>query len=464
MSGYDLLIRGGHIVTESSQYRADVCIKDGHIAALILNQDVKANQIIDANEKLVLPGVIDAHVHMQIMQQDKYATADDFESGTRAAAAGGVTTIIDFFTPAGNESLQETFHSRRKLADPQVLIDYGLHCTVSKDSDLEGEIDFLIDAGITSFKLFQVYGRLALSDAELFRNLELIGRKGALATLHAENGQVAELLIDRLRQQGKTRAIDHAYSRPPFVEVACIETAINFARVCGTYLYIVHTSTGDGLDVIKAAKKAGQVVLSETCPQYLLLSEEDLAGEDGNLYLCTPPLRKKTDQASLWRGLAEGSIQTLATDHCCFYRRQKIEAPSFYQAPGGIGSVELLLPLIYSEGVCKGRLQASQMVRALCYHPAAIFGLLPHKGQIAPGADADLVIFDPNICWQVDSSQLHSKDDYSVYQGFSLQGKVDCTLSRGEIIYQDGKIIGRAGRGRFLKRNLPDKEKLAGIF
>jgi len=463
MDEYDLVIHGGTVVTGISQYQADVCIKDGRIASITSGQSVRSLQAIDASGKLVLPGVIDAHVHMQIMQQDKYATADDFTSGTCAAAAGGVTTIIDFFTPEGKQSLQDAFQKRRDIADPQVLIDYGLHCSQTRESRLEVEIDALIEAGVTSYKHFQVYGRLALNDDELYQNFELISRKGALATLHAENGRVVDLFTNRLRQQGETRAINLARSRPPFVEAACIHTAATFASECGAYLLIVHTSSGAGLKAIKTAQRSGQILLSETCPQYLLLSEENLAQEDGNLYICTPPLRTREDQAFLWAGLAGGYIHTLATDHCCFYRQQKMDAPSFFQAPGGVGTVELLLPLIYSEGVRKDRINLSSMVRSLSYNPAAIFGLLPQKGQITPGADADLVVFDPNAKWVVDPILLHGKDDYSAYQGFLLQGKVEVTVSRGEIIYRDGKIKGKAGRGRYLKRNLPQKAHLEDL-
>lgn len=464
MKDFNLIIRGGTIVTETSQFKADICVKNGLIAALSNNSDVSVSQVIDASGKLVLPGIIDAHVHMQIMQQGKYPTADDFQSGTCAAAAGGVTTIIDFFTPGSQQTCLNTLLKKRELADPQVLIDYGLHCSLTKDIELEKEIDTLIDEGVTSFKMFQVYGHLALSDDEMYQALELVGKKGAVATLHAENGPVAELLTSRLSQQGKNKALYHARSRPPFVEAACIQTAINFARECGTYLYIVHTSTAQGLAAIKSAQIAGQTVFSETCPHYLLLSEENLAQPDGNLFLCTPPLRKKSDQEALWSGLAENYIQTLATDHCSFCRQQKLEAPAFYQAPGGIGSVELLLPLTYSEGVEKGRIQLQQMVRSLCYNPAAIFGLLPRKGQVAPGADADLVIFDPEMSWKVDPSQLHGKDDYSVYQGFALKGKVECTISRGEIVYEKGKVIGKPGRGQYLKRNLPEMGILKSLL
>ncbi len=461
---FDLIIHGGNIVTESGQFTTDICIKDGIIASLSHDRDARSSRMMDASGKLVFPGVIDAHVHMQIMQQDKYATADDFKSGTCAAAAGGVTTIIDFFTPDERQTLRDAFETRRKQADPQVLIDYGLHCSLTKDNNLETEIDHLISEGVPSFKLFQVYGRLALNDRELYQALELIGEKGALATLHAENGQVAELLTSRLSRQKKIDAIYHARSRPPFVEAACIQTAINFAQECETNLYIVHTSSAKGLDAIQSAQKAGQIVFAETCPHYLLLSEEKLAQQDGNLFLCTPPLRKKSDQEALWDGLFENHIQTLATDHCCFKREQKLEAPSFYQAPGGIGSVELLLPLIYSEGVNKKRIHLQQMVRTLCYNPAAIFGLLPKKGQIAPGADADLVIFDPETTWKVEPSQLHGRDDYSVYQGITIKGKVEQTISHGEIIYDQGEILGKPGRGQYIKRTLPDKGILKHIL
>ena len=465
MREYDLIVRGGVLVNEAGQFRGDVCVRNGQIVALTIDTKKTADQVIDATDKLVFPGVIDAHVHMQIMQQDKYPTADDFESGTRAAAAGGVTTILDFFeTGEEGQSLWQAYQDRRALADPQVVIDYGLHAVTTSETDLAIEIDSLIEAGITSYKLFQVYGRLALSDAQLYATLELVASRKALATLHAENGQIAVLLTDRLRTEGRKAAIDHAYSRPAFVEAACIQTAINFTQAVNGSLYIVHLSTREGLAAIRRAQESGLRVIAETCPQYLVLDESNLARPDGNLFLCTPPLRPVEHQGPLWEGLSSGAIQVVATDHCSFFRQQKLNAPSFFQAPGGLGSVELLLPILYSEGVAKGRIGLSSMVRSLCHDPATIFGLAPRKGSLAPGSDADLVIFDPRQEWRVDSGMLHGKDDYSVYQGLRLIGSVETTISRGEVIYHSGELMADPGRGQYLPRDLPSQEALHGIL
>ncbi len=461
MDEYALIVRGGTIVSGANQFRADICVREGRIAALTSEPGHTADKVIDATGLLVLPGAIDAHVHLQIMQQDKYPTADDLTTGTRAAAAGGVTTILDFFSPEdAGQSLWQAYQDRRALADPQVLIDYGLHCVPTSDSDLAGEIDRMIEAGVTSFKLFQVYGRLALSDAQLYSTLDLVASRGAMATLHAENGQIADSLTDSLRADGRKAAIDHAFSRPAFVEAACIQTAISFTRAVDGNLYIVHLSTHEGSQAIRRAQEDGLRVLAETCPQYLVLDESCLDRPDGNLYLCTPPLRPAENQIALWEGIREGVIQVAATDHCCFLRQQKLEAPSFYEAPGGLGSVELLLPILYSEGVAKGRMRLTRIVQLLCQNPSTIFGLAPRKGFIQPGSDADLVVFNPREEWKVDSTMLHGKDDYSVYEGMTLHGRVETTISRGEVIYHSGEVMGDPGRGNYLPRALPAEDEL----
>lgn len=461
MSDYDLIVRGGQVFTQGGLRPADVLIRAGTIVAIEPDTSEDAPQVLQAEGRYVLPGAIDPHVHMQIKQQDKYATADDFASGTGSAAAGGVTTIIDFFEPAPDGgSLWEAYEARRSLADPQVMIDYGLHCNPPANADLGLEIEKLIQAGVTSFKLFQVYGRLALSDAQLYEALEVIGKHGALATLHAENGQVVDLLVDRIKAKGGIAPIEHARSRPPFVEAACIATAAAFTQAVDGQLYIVHLSTEDGLRQVKTAQAAGARVLAETCTQYLMLDESYLEGEEGKLYLCAPPLRKPPHQQALWSGLADGSIQTGATDHCSFHRKQKMEAPSFYQAPGGLGTVELLLPILYYEGVAAGRFTLARLVEILCENPADIFGLSPHKGRLQPGADADLVIFDPEAEWTVRSDELHSAADYNVYDGLSLNGRVDTTIARGRVVYQQGELHGQPGQGQYLSRRLPTRADL----
>jgi dihydropyrimidinase len=461
MSDYSLIIRGGEVFYQGRLQRADVLVQDGKIAAIETESNAPASQVIQAQDRLVLPGVIDPHVHMQIKQQDKYVTADDFTTGTGSAAAGGVTTIIDFFEPdPQGGTLWDAFQARRALADPQVMIDYGLHCNPPANTDLGAEIEKLIKAGVTSFKHFQVYGRLALSDAQLYESFEVVAKYGALATLHAENGQVVDLLVDRIKASGGIAPIEHARSRPPFVEAACIATAAAFTQAVDGQLYIVHLSTADGLRQVEVAQAAGARVLAETCTQYLMLDESYLEGEQAKLYLCAPPLRQPQHQKALWTGLADGSIQTGATDHCSFNRGQKMEAPSFYQAPGGLGTVELLLPILYSQGVAFGRFDLARLVEIVCENPADIFGLSPHKGRIQPDADADLVIFDPEAEWTVHSDDLHSASDYSVYEGLALHGRVETTISRGRVVYHEGELRGEPGQGRFVSRRLPEKADL----
>ncbi|MGD8603285.1 MAG: dihydropyrimidinase [Anaerolineales bacterium] len=465
MSDYDLIVRGGQVFYQGELRPVDVLVKDGKVAAIEPDSVAEAAKTLDAEGKIVLPGIIDPHVHMQIKQQDKYPTADDFTTGTRSAAAGGVTTIIDFFeSDEEGGTLMEAYRARRELADPQVMIDYALHCNPPAEADLGAEIEALIEAGVTSFKLFQVYGRLALSDAQLYEDLEVIARQGALAMLHAENGQVVDLLVDRIKAAGGIAPIEHARSRPPFVEAACIATAAAFTQAVDGQLYIVHLSTADGLRQVEMAQAAGARILAETCTHYLMLDESSLEGEQGMLFMCAPPLRKPHHQAALWDGLADGHIQTGATDHCSFNRGQKLEAPSFYQAPGGLGTVELLLPILYSQGVAAGRFDLARLVEILCENTADIFGLSPRKGRIQPGADADLVIFDPQAEWVVHSDQLHSASDYNVYEGLKLRGQVQTTVARGQVVYHQGEVHADPGRGMFLPCRIPDRADLERII
>lgn len=455
MQPYDLVVHGGTLVTEAGTTQADLCVRDGRIAWLGAESRAAGRQVIDARGKLVLPGVVDAHVHLQLLQQGRYPTADNFASGTGAAAAGGITTIVDFCSPdRPGQSLWEAYEARRALADPQVLVDYGLHCAPAAGSDLAGEMDRLIDCGVTSFKFFQVYDGLARSDGELYQAFELVASRHALATLHAENRQLVDLLTGRLRQGGERAALNHARSRPPLVEASAIHTAVQLAEAAGVNLHIVHLSCREGLGVVREAQARGLPILAETAPQYLVLDERDLARAEGNLYLCTPPLRDASHQEVLWSGLSDGAIQIVATDHCTFTKEQKLSAEAFWAAPGGVGSMEFLLPLLYTEGVCRGRLRLTRLVQLLCHHPARIFGLAPRKGFLELGSDADLVIFDPAATYEAGFGPLHGGSDYSCYTGMKLCGRVEITVSRGEVIYQSGNVVGTPGRGRYLPRDL----------
>ncbi len=465
MRDYDLVVRGGKLATPEGLVEGDVCIRQGRIAAVLEPGQAHAADVYPVAGKWILPGVIDAHVHMEMLQQNKYPTADDFAVGSRAAAAGGVTTIIDFAGPSSpSQSLMQALMERQAQADGKVIIDYGLHVSPLAASDLEGEIDALIAAGVTSYKLFQVYEGMALSDADLYTRLETVATRGAVATLHAEDGRLVDLLTERLRRAGETAAQFLAESRPPFVEVIGIEAAIRINQAVGGTLYIVHLSTRVGMRAVVSAQERGEHVLAETCPQYLTRDASYLARPDGNLFICTPPLRPGENPPALWDGLASGGIQVAATDHCSFLREQKLAARAFYDAPGGVGSIELLLPILFSEGVCGGRFSVGQLVCMLAANPAAIFGLAPNKGSLLPGADADLVVFDPTAEWRVDAGQLHGGSDYSIYQDMPLRGRVEATMARGEWVFRDGEVVGKPGRGHYLSRRKPEPESLETLL
>jgi dihydropyrimidinase len=462
---FDLVVSGGLLATPSGLVQGDICIRQGRIVAILEPSQGRGAEVCRVDGKWILPGLIDSHVHFEMLQQNKFPTADDFATGTRAAAAGGITTVLDFASPASPEqTLVRALGERQDRAGRGVVVDYGLHMAPLAASDLSGEIDTLIEAGVTSFKLFQVYEGLALSDSELYERLEVIASRGAIATLHAENGPLVGLLSRRLRKTGVTAARFLAESRPPFVEAIGIETAIRINQAVGGMLYIVHLSTKAGLHAVAAAQGRGERVLTETCPQYLTRDEACLAQADGNLFICTPPLRPRENLLALWDGAALGQIQVGATDHCSFQREQKIKAQAFYDAPGGVGSIELLLPILYSEGVCRGRLDLGQLISLLAANPAAIFGLGPRKGNLLPGADADLVIFDPDVEWKVDARELHGASDYSIYQDMPLRGRVEATMSRGEWVFRNHEVLGRPGRGCYIPRRKSDLVSLDALL
>jgi dihydropyrimidinase len=451
----DYWIRGGLVVTAEKSFTAEIGVQDGRIARVSSRQGRSAGRVLDAEGKWILPGIIDAHTHMEL----PLATAtscDDFATGTRAAACGGVTTILDFSLHRQGGSLETCLKDRRRLADGKVAVDYGLHAEIIDPTrNVLAEVPRLIDAGVTSFKLFLAYrrdGRM-VDDGALYAVSRHAAQAGGLVLVHAENGPLVEYLTDKLVEEGNEAPIFHARSRPNQVEEEAVRRAIAISRFAGGHLYIVHVSTRQALGAIEEAQDRGASVWAETCPQYLVLDESAYRTDDGIDYIATPPLRSPQDRDALWGGLARGSISTVATDHCPFTRAQKRSGGGgFHDVPGGLPGVETSLPLVYSRGVRSGLLTPNQLVAAMSTNPAKIFGLYPDKGSLEVGSDADLIIFDPQARFEITAAGLHMGTDFSPYEGLTGRGVVETTMLRGEIIAQNGQYCGPAGFGRFLHR------------
>ena len=452
----DLVIRGGTVVTSAGTYRADVGITGERIS--YIGQDIQPDgaDVIDARGKLVLPGAIDAHTHMEWPQ-----SADDFEAGTIAAGCGGVTSIIDFAVQYHGKSLRETFQDWRSKADPKVVIDYGLHIVVSEFTDeTETEMMSLVADGVTSFKMWMTSrhsGGLGVDDGVIFRVMQIAARLGALVGLHCENDAIIETLIGRFLSEGKTQPEYHRLSRPPLVEAEAIRRAATLAEATGCTLYVPHMSSGAGRRAVREAQARGVRVVAETCPQFLALTDEVYHREDAARFVLSPPIKSAADQHELWRGLAQGDIVSIGSDHCPYSDEMKARGKdNFANIPNGVPGTEVIVPLLYGMGVAEGRLTLEQMVAVTAENPARMFGLFPHKGAIAIGSDADLVVFDPNRPTRLNRASLHSQIGYSIYDDVTVPGYPSTTIARGQVIYQDGEFIGKKGRGRFLPRELPD--------
>ncbi|CEP67515.1 Hydantoinase/dihydropyrimidinase [Moorella glycerini] len=446
----DLLLKGGWVVTAARVEQADVAIKGEKIAAVGPDLAAPGAVVRDVTGKYILPGAIDAHVHYQMPIGD-LLTADDWFTGTRLAACGGVTTVIDYAEPASpGESLTEALTKRLEEATDQACVDYGLHQVVmpGQEED-EAELRAVVEKGVTSFKVFTTYAQ-RLSLAAIGRLLRQAPRLGALVTVHCEDHEIITAKREELIAAGQTDPAYHAASRPAEAEVKAIRDVIALAREAGAPVYIVHVSTGEGAEAIADARSKGQQVYGETCPHYLLLTESQYTGPDSRLFLMCPPLRTAADNDLLWRHLAGGALQVVATDHCSYSREQKAAGTAFYNTPSGVPGTETLLPLLYSYGVRNGWLTLPQLVQVLATNPARLFGLYPRKGSLKPGSDADLVVFDPRRQVTLTAADLHSAAGYTVFEGFNLQGYLEATYLRGRLIYDRGRFLGQAGQGQFI--------------
>jgi dihydropyrimidinase len=453
------LIQGGTVLTATDTFLADVLVENGKIAGVANQFAGTFDETIDAKGKYVFPGGIDVHTHMD-MPFGGTTASDDFESGTIAAAHGGTTTLIDFAIQQKGNTLKQALDTWHAKAEGKAATDYGFHmiATDLPPSQLDAMND-IVKEGVTSIKLFMAYpGVLLLDDQSIFRAMLRAGELGALITMHAETGLPIDVLVERALAKGHTAPIYHGLTRPQVAEATGTERAIALAEMAGVPVYMVHLSAHRALERVMEARDRGLPAYAETCPQYLFMSEDDLKGtpEDpfqGAKYVCTPPLRPAFHQDHLWRGLRNYDLQVVATDHCpfCFKDQKELGRDSFAKIPNGMPGVETRLYLLW-EGVRQGRISMNRFVEITSSAPAKIFGLYPRKGTMAVGADADLVVWDPEKKHTLSVKTLHMRVDYSPLEGREVTGFPSVVMQRGHVLARDGKFMGKAGNGQFLKR------------
>jgi dihydropyrimidinase len=471
------VISGGTVVTATGTMPADVLVDGESIASLAVRDfdsarwpstgtaqpqatrwAETADRVIDATGKYVLPGGIDVHTHMEMPFGGTFS-ADTFETGTRAAAWGGTTTIVDFAVQAKGTSLLATLDKWHAKADGNCAIDYGFHMIISDVNETSlKEMDACIAAGVNSFKMFMAYpGVFYATDGEILLAMQQAARSGGTIMMHAENGIAIDQLVAQALAAGKTEPVQHGLTRPPELEGEATSRAIALSKVARSPLYIVHLSAIQALAAVAEARNAGQNVFAETCPQYLYLSLDDLAkpGFEGAKYVASPPPRPVEHQKSLWRGLRTNDLSVVSTDHCpfCFAEQKEMGIGDFSKIPNGMPGVEHRMDLLH-QGVVNGEISLPRWVEISSTTPARMFGLYPRKGVIQPGADADIVIYDPAAQQTLSVQTHHMNVDYSAYEGMQVTGKVETTLSRGRVIVDNGEYHGTPGFGRFLKRDL----------
>jgi dihydropyrimidinase len=462
------LITGGTIVTGADTYMADVLVDGEEVALIGKDLKVPADKRVDATGKYVIPGGIDVHTHMELPFGGTFSS-DDFETGTVAAAFGGTTTIVDFAVQGFGEPLRKALDTWLAKAQGKAVIDYGMHIIIRDLSDdVLKEMDVMVREGVSSFKLFMAYpGVFMVDDATIFKALGRTAENGGLICMHAENGGVIDVLVKRALAERKTAPKWHALTRPPEAEGEATYRAFRLAEMAGGVpLYIVHLSAAHALEQVKLFRDRGLPAYAETCPQYLFLSYENYEepGFEGAKYVMSPPLRPKWHQDELWKGLARNDLQVVSTDHCPFCMQEGFQGlpkqktlgkDDFSKIPNGAPGVETRMVLLYDGGVLADRITLNRWIELTATTPAKLMGLFPRKGTIAVGSDADIVVWDPAATTTLSAKTHHMRVDYNPYEGRKVRGKADVVLSRGELIIEGDRFLGKKGRGRFLKRGSP---------
>ena len=466
-----LIIKNGTIVTAGENYQADILVDDEKIEAIGNHFPENGNQVIDASGKMVLPGGVDVHVHLDLPMFGT-VSSDDHYTGSKAAAFGGTTTLIDFI-PQELDPLVANIDAWKKKAESKAAVDYGFHMNITRLSDqVIRDMRHLLDEGISSIKVFTAYnGRLRLLDGEIFQVMRVAKELGLLTMMHAENGDVIDLLVSEALAQGKTSPVWHAHTRPAWGAVESVLRGEALAAQADAMLYIVHMNVGGEVDQLQYGREKGLRVMGETCPQYLFFNEEYLNRPDAAKWICSPPIRTPQDNNRLWEGISDGTIQVVSTDHCPFfydgskpilYEGKPVAIPgkelgkgNFTQIPNGLPGVGDRMPIMWSYGVNTGKITLNQFVALHCTNPAKIFGLYPNKGAILPGADADIVIWDPNKVVQYGVEIAQHRTDYNLFEGWQLKGFPEKVYLRGDLIVDQQKWLGKPGQGRFLKRGSP---------
>lgn len=464
------LIKNGTLVTALETVRADLLIEDGKITR-IGNGIVTGPgcEIIDASGLFALPGGVDVHVHLDLPMFGT-VSSDDHYTGTKAAAFGGTTTVIDFVSQ-DSDDLVDCVTGLRQKADARVAVDYGLHMNITHlTPEVEAQIPRLVKEGVTSLKVFTAYNdRLRLRDDEIFRVMRIARENGLLTMLHAENGDLIEILVNEALLKGNTAPIWHARTRPAWGAVEAVMRGAALAATAQSHLYIVHVNVAGEVDMLQYARQHGLPVMGETCPQYLFFTEDDLSRPDGEKWICSPPLRSASDQQRIWTGLKEGTLQVISTDHCPFffdgqkpilYEGQKVAIPGkelgkgdFTKIPNGLPGVGDRLPVLWTKMVASGNFTMNEFVALTCTNPAKIFGLYPRKGSLEPGSDADIVLWDPELEIDYGVAQSQQRTDYNLYEGWALKGYPVRVISRGLTIVNGNRWLGKPGSGKFIHRS-----------
>jgi dihydropyrimidinase len=453
-----VLIKGGRILTASDDYVADIYVEDETITLIGESLDQQADKLIDASGKYVLPGCVDPHTHLD-MPFGGTVTIDDVEAGQTAAAFGGTTTHIDFVIQPQGATFAEALDEWRAKADGKQVIDMGYHMAVTdltEGGTLE-ELAQLPDEGVTSYKLFMAYkGALMVDDETLFRTMEVASRTGALVMVHAENGDVIDVLVRQALEAGNTDPLHHALTRPPEAEGEATNRAIQLAHLAGSPLYVVHVTCREAVEPIALAREKGWDVWGETCTQYFFNSLDDIAKPDfeGAKYVYSPPVRDKANWDVLWNAVRTDVLSAISTDHCAFLwdGQKTLGKDDFSKIPNGAPGLENRLQMIHEFGVRAGRITLNRMVELLATNPAKLFGLYPHKGTVAVGSDADLVVFDPEKRVTISAANQHSKSDYNLFEGTEVTGSPEVVLLRGHVLVEDDELVAKPGIGQYVAR------------